>query len=239
MNTENQSPRLNPKHEIFIQQMLRHGNKLRAYKAAYPKATDEAARTASSRLMKNTHIKEKLADIHNEIHIGLKEDKMAFIHQELKIIDQKRKLLVQVISGGRIATVSELLRAIRLDNELAEQQAMLLGYGSLKPEQKKNAEIGTKMNNKHIPQPAEPTPATDNNWNSEGYTNNLPGLVTNTTYTCNPSPAIASAKEGHSPAVASAKEDTDQPQYLRDLSLDHLMRLYGLEPPKTGKLFFK
>jgi len=147
------SEKLNPKHEVFIREMIRHNDKIRAYKVAYPGITDESARVAAGRLLSQAIIKERLKYAYNSIELGVREDKIAFINQELKIINIKRELLLKIISGTIKATVNEKLKAIRLDMELAEQQAKLLGYDSIKQPQDQvqaalpeNAETVTNMN---------------------------------------------------------------------------------------------
>lgn len=167
MNQETTSPeKLNPKHEVFIREMIRHNDKVRAYKAAYPGTAGESARVAASRLLLQADIKERLRYAYNSIELGVREDKAAFINQELKVINVKREMLLKVISGTIKATVNERLKAIRLDTELAEQQAKLLGYGSIKQPQgrvqaapQENAETVTNMNNNTAPSynyPAKP-----------------------------------------------------------------------------------
>jgi len=158
--------KLNPKHEVFIRQMILHNDKVRAYQMAYPDASDESARVAASRLLIQPEIKERLQEAYKSIALGVREDKAAFINQELKIINVKREMLLKVISGATKATVKEKMKAVQLDNELAEQQAKLLGYGSVKqpeiqsqsqptaqpepqmlqPTPEKNAKTVTKMN---------------------------------------------------------------------------------------------
>lgn len=158
--------KLNPRHEVFIRQMILHNDKVRAYQTAYPDANDESARVAASRLLADPDIKERLRYAYNEIELGVREDKAAFINQELKIINVKREMLLKIITGDIKSTVAERIKAIRLDTELADQQAKLLGYGSIKQQQaqlqiqtqpqpepqtlqaapEKNAETVTKMN---------------------------------------------------------------------------------------------
>ena len=50
---EQDTSKFNPKHEIFIKEMATHGNKVRAYRAAYPTTAKESARAAASRLLAN------------------------------------------------------------------------------------------------------------------------------------------------------------------------------------------
>lgn len=177
----------NPKHDIFIRELVRHGDKVRAYKAAYPGVSDAAARTAAVRLLGHPYVKEQLQYEQGQIMLGLKEDKAAFINQELKIINVKREMLLKVITGVIKSTVAERIKAIRLDTELAEQQAKLLGYGSLKQADvlnnvtQENAESVTNMNNEELTssthQPAKP--ATVNDQTGYSYIGDIPYPVTN------------------------------------------------------------
>jgi len=79
-------------------------------------------------------------------------------------------MLLKIITGAIKSTVAEHIKAIRLDTELADQQAKLLGYGSIKqpqvqpqpqpsaqpeapmlqPAPEKNAETVTKMNKPRV-----------------------------------------------------------------------------------------
>lgn len=167
MKPENKAPeKLNSRHEVFIREMIRHNDKVRAYKAAYPGANDESARVAACRLLSHPDIKERLKYAYNSIELGVREDKMAFINQEIKIINVKREMLLHIINGTVKATINERLKAIRLDNELAERQAVLLGYGNLKdiprlkePAPQKTEESVTNMNKEAV--------AADNKINKE------------------------------------------------------------------------
>lgn len=133
---------LNPKHEIFINEMMKHGNKIRAYKAAYgEEVKDESARVSASNLLKDDYISERLEDSWKSIRLGIQDDKAAFIHQELKIIAIQRKALLEIIGDPNNPRPTDIIRAIRLDNELAEKEAGLRNYGSLKPAKAKPADI--------------------------------------------------------------------------------------------------
>jgi hypothetical protein len=117
----------NPKHNIFIREMIKHGNKKRAYKAAYPSITDESARTASTRLMKEEYIREALKNAHLNITVGIREDKEAFIHQELNLLNLERQMLLIAINDAAVE-LKERIKAIQADRALAAEQAKLLGY---------------------------------------------------------------------------------------------------------------
>ena len=137
MKTENASTaaHTNPKHEIFIQGILYHGDKVRAYKTAYGEdVKDESARVSASNLLKNPEIKSTLEGSWKQIFLSVEEDKAAFIHQELKMLAYQRKACLDIYSGNRNdAKPVDVLRAIKMDNELAEREAHLRNYGSLKP----------------------------------------------------------------------------------------------------------
>ncbi len=124
---------MNPHHQTFVNEMILHNDAVRAYKAAYPNAHGEAARTAAHRLMKKEEIRQPIADAYKQLRLGIREDKAAFLHNELKIIDRKRKMLLELMFGTEDITPRQRMMAMRLDNELAAEQAHLLGYGSLKP----------------------------------------------------------------------------------------------------------
>lgn len=141
MKTATNEPR-NPKHEIFINQMIKHGDKIRAYKAAYGEhVKEESARVSASNLLKDDYISERLDDSWKSIRLGIQDDKAAFIHQELKILAIQRKALLEIIGDPNNPKPGDVIRAIRLDNELAEKEACLRNYGSLKPAKAKPVDI--------------------------------------------------------------------------------------------------
>jgi hypothetical protein len=123
---------LKPSHEIFIKELIAHGDKVRAYRAAYPGTTDESARVGATKLLKNEEIQQKLSNVNTQIYLGLQNDKQAFIFQEAKVLNVQRQYLLNVLAQTTFVTIKEKLMAIQLDRQLAEQQMALLGYGSLK-----------------------------------------------------------------------------------------------------------
>lgn len=132
-NQETERPR-NQKHEIFISQMIKHGDKIRAYKTAYGEdVKDESARVRASNLLKDPYIDERLQDSWKCIVIAIEGDKAAFIYNELKRLTLHRNALGNIIDGHDNAKPMDIIKAIRLDGELAEQEARLRGYGSIKP----------------------------------------------------------------------------------------------------------
>lgn len=110
-----------------------HGNKVRAYKAAYGQhVKDESARVRGSNLLKDYYIKKRLCDSWKQVQMGIEEDKMAFIDQELKLITIKIITLLAIHEGSRQANPGDMIRAMKMDSELAEQEAQFRNYGSLK-----------------------------------------------------------------------------------------------------------
>ena len=124
--------RFNTRHEIFAEEMATHGNKTRAYQTAYPGTSEESARAAASRLLASVDMQARIREVYKTIHIGLRKDREAFIYQECKIIDEKRKYLLELISGQLRYNPTITMKAIKMDNDLVEKQMQLLGYGDLK-----------------------------------------------------------------------------------------------------------
>ena len=49
---------MKPQHQTFIREFILHGDKHRAYKAAYPQSSGEALKTAARRLYNRPEIKQ-------------------------------------------------------------------------------------------------------------------------------------------------------------------------------------
>jgi flagellar hook-basal body complex protein FliE len=64
---------LSKKHERVLSEYLLRFNQWQAYKAVYPKITDEAARTASSRLFATDNFRAHLEERLNEVHMSANE----------------------------------------------------------------------------------------------------------------------------------------------------------------------
>ncbi len=134
------------KHQVFINEMIAHGDKLRAYQAAYPNAQGAAARAAAARLIARPHIAQQIQQAQQEAKRKaidqLQEHTAEVLEQELTTIAQKRAILARMMSGqwqtkryinlrDRVEEVTEdisdyaLLRAIELDTKLAQLQEQL------------------------------------------------------------------------------------------------------------------
>lgn len=153
---------MNPKHQTFVNELLCHGDKVKAYQTVYPKATPEAARVAATRLLSRPPIAAQLAQANQQAHqsavLTLTEHITEEVQQQYATIAQKRGILAKMINGewrtkryinlrNKVELVMEdlspyaLLRAIELDTKLAIEQERLLAIEQ-KDEQATAAEPG-------------------------------------------------------------------------------------------------
>ncbi len=130
---------MKPAHQTFLIEMLSHGDKLRAYQAAYPTASGEAMRTAANRLLRHPAIAGKLAEVHHRAEARLQQHIQQAAEKEaaqMVSLHEKRLILARMIRGQwkqvkhiklkdtlhaveNDITPSALLRAIELDCKLA------------------------------------------------------------------------------------------------------------------------
>ncbi|WP_276131656.1 hypothetical protein [Polluticoccus soli] len=115
-------PYWKPQHEVFIHGMLAHGNKTKAYNDAYPGVSPTSARKAANRLLKYTHIRERIEPVferaRNKAMQQLELAAGTRIANDLTTVYERRILLAGIIRGE-----ITLQRAIRLKGriEVAEQ----------------------------------------------------------------------------------------------------------------------
>lgn len=128
-----------PQHEVFVRGMLAHGDRIRAYKEAYPHISPAAVRQAANRLMNHPEIRQRLEPVFEQAKAEamqqLQETAGQRIADELVSAYEQRVLLAQMIRGeirlqrdiklrNRIATVEQdldpfvVLKAIELDCKL-------------------------------------------------------------------------------------------------------------------------
>lgn len=76
---------LKPEHKIFVLNYIVDWNASRAYKVAYPSASDETARSNSSKLLTNANIQAYVEDIQKDLEkvAGLSRLKILQEHQKL------------------------------------------------------------------------------------------------------------------------------------------------------------
>lgn len=164
---------MKPSHQTFLLKFLAHGDKLKAYSAAYPTATGEAMRTSANRLLRHPHIAAKLAEVHTNAQQQLQQHIKDAAEKEtttLVSLHEKRMLLARMIRGQykqvkhiRLkdsiqeveadVTPSVLLRAIELDCKLASGK-----YKDITPPPKQEA----KQPAIAPAQPPPPAPPTAN-----------------------------------------------------------------------------
>jgi hypothetical protein len=130
----------NPRHEKFIEEMIQHGDRVKAFQAAYP---DSASVYSSAyRLMKNPGIAARIEEGRAELLKQLDEKKDEEYHIKMAAIIKKRALLSRIINGEMKfeklvktadgyepvlvpPTAGEIYRAIELDNKLAKEMGVL------------------------------------------------------------------------------------------------------------------
>ena len=128
----------NPRHEKFIEEMIRHGDRQRAYKAAYPASRTKYTRSAACRLANLPYIRQRIEEERERLRHEAEEKLVEEHYARMLAIAKKRILLARIISGELTfektfktkdgietkhlpATLAEIFRAIDLDNKLARE----------------------------------------------------------------------------------------------------------------------
>jgi len=138
MNNDAAGEKTNPQHEIFISEMVSHGNRRIAYQKAYPETSDRSARTSAARLLAQPHIAARIRSSMVQMQVEAVETLKETYKGRLADIIEKRAVLAQIIRG-ELVTVKEVtkkgitetirykcdpkerIRAIILDNKLEEE----------------------------------------------------------------------------------------------------------------------
>jgi Terminase small subunit. len=131
---------MKPEYLIFIQGMILHGDKTKAYKQAYPGVNDESARTAANRLLRQPDIWQRIHDITTRAQQKAMEEleleATGMVKQQLLTQQRKREVLAAMVNGevkckryiklrDKVELVFDdlnpfaILRAIELDSKLA------------------------------------------------------------------------------------------------------------------------
>jgi hypothetical protein len=127
--------RLNHQHERFIREMIEHGDRCRAYKAAYPGTKDRAASSGAYRLMKIPYIQGRIDDAMLRVQKKTEEAMTTLINEKLANLIGMREYLSTIVSGKTKfkkpfkagddvktveveANASEVLRALELNLKL-------------------------------------------------------------------------------------------------------------------------
>ncbi|WP_276133602.1 terminase small subunit [Polluticoccus soli] len=128
---------MNPKQQAFVCEMLRHGNRAEAYKAAYHSTSNNqhSLQSAANRLMKNPEVSGAIRSVHERIYAEVQEELKARITREVLTVQRKRELLAQIAEGEwmlqpppadmseqrtavLIPTLKERLKALDMDNRM-------------------------------------------------------------------------------------------------------------------------
>jgi len=134
--------RLSAKHQLFVTQMILHGNQRLAYKAAYCNANNHAADNGASRLMHDNAITARI-DMGIVLAQRQKEQlRKEYCKTNIAAITEKRQLLASIMRGEiqqeEIITKkgnaiikqkqgpAQRLRAIIIDGNLAKEIEQLL-----------------------------------------------------------------------------------------------------------------
>lgn len=89
---------MNSNHQTFILEMIKHGDKLRAYKTAYPRAKDHSAIKAAERLLRRPEI---AGEIEHAI-AAIRHDAYKEAYQ--LCLDQQKTLLLSIMKKREILT---------------------------------------------------------------------------------------------------------------------------------------
>lgn len=130
---------MNLKQQRFITEMLRHGDKVVAYKIAYQ--SDSASYTtlesAANRLLKNPEVAAAIQSTVDRIRHEVEEELKAEMRRELLSVQRKREILARIAEGDvyieqtfkgkgcqtctQMAkpTINQMLKAIDIDNRMA------------------------------------------------------------------------------------------------------------------------
>ena len=140
MKNESTLPRLHPRHEIFIREVIAHGDKIAAYRIAYPSAGYGAARNGASRVMNIKAIEERIAEARNRIQEDTEASIAKMTNDKLDSLLDIRRHLASILSGettftkhyreeGKVkaievgANASEVLQALALNLKLDREMS--------------------------------------------------------------------------------------------------------------------
>jgi hypothetical protein len=128
---------MNRKQQAFVCEMLRHGNKAEAYRAAYKPQSDNprSIESVANRLLKIPELAEAIRSVQQRIYAEVQEELKARMLHEALTVQRKREILAQIAEGqwimqpppdsidGKptavlIPTLKERLKAIDMDNRM-------------------------------------------------------------------------------------------------------------------------
>lgn len=139
------------KHDIFVREMVQHGDRYIAYRAAYPTASKAAARIGAARLLSKPDIANRIVEARLQARAGLQAAVRRHYDGRLADIEEKRAFLAEVIRGKSVSQIDvrdyrtgmkstvvknslrDRMRAIALDNQLEEEWNKLMNMPDVNP----------------------------------------------------------------------------------------------------------
>lgn len=136
-----ENKKLKYEHEVFIKEMIAHGDKNRAYRAAYPETTSNIYNSAR-RLVNQPQIKALIEEGQQQKKLEAEEHLQEEYYLEMISIERKRALLSRILNGemtfeklgygptgSKLITtppnIGELCRVIDTDTRLAKEAGVL------------------------------------------------------------------------------------------------------------------
>jgi hypothetical protein len=133
--------KLNPQQEVFVKEMAEHGDRIQAYRTAYPDAGSSIYNSAH-RLSHRPEVKAAIDEANKQKEAEKAERMEEEYYQRMVAIEKKRTLLSKIINGEMLfeklaytregvevmkllPSVTELCRVIDMDNALAKEMGML------------------------------------------------------------------------------------------------------------------
>jgi hypothetical protein len=152
-NEENAKPSLvEAKYDIFVREMIQHGDRFTAYRAAYPSVSKASARTAAARLLSKPGIARRIQEARLQQKAEARAALRMHYNGRLVDIEEKRALLAEIIRGTSVTQVDvkddrtgakstvvknslrDRMRAMALDSQLEEEWKRIMEMPDLNPE---------------------------------------------------------------------------------------------------------
>ncbi len=250
---------MNPCHQLFITQMLLHGDKARAYKAAYPAAKEERSiLSAANRLLSRPEISDAINGARNRIRTEAEQELKEQLKTEMLSVERAKELLTEIAEGRLLTekqvrqkdgsyetmmvapTLGERMRAITI-------YLRMTGQLSAKPqpaaEEKKFDGYRIFIDGKPFPkgpgydpvteEPLRPTPviASDSEATSRNTTTSTPVI----TQSNHPTTPVIARSNGQPGSIAATKQSHETPEVsTQQSSIDkHSLREIALSQANT------
>ena len=128
---------MNTNQHRFVCEMLRHGDKKKAYRAAYDPTNqnERSIESAANRLMKNQEVADAIEEAENRMYAEAEQELRERYVSQLLSVQRKRELLAQIAEGNwieqpppdhitdhpiavMVPTLKDRLKAIDMDNRM-------------------------------------------------------------------------------------------------------------------------